>query len=423
VGLRELCNRALRVIGGQEELQVTAFGVAVFATINIPSLKLFAGASMLVNLAVLVLVLFAGIGRALHQGSWRLPRERLLLSAGLLTITVLTVAPEILALRRPSVLFLTGFGQLLFLWAITTAVSVFATRDDVRTYVTAQLLWGATMGALVLAGIVRYTELEDRAFHYNTVALPIALGAVVGVSLWLGARAPRCLAARLCTAGALLVCALALLQLPSRVSLLGVPAVCLLGLGLSVVWGGPAAGLRRRALRSAAVLTTLVVVAAIIYTQTGASRLLIHRTARLLQAGASESRAQYMPATVAAIARNPLGYGLNQFVNLTYDWSPYPHNLVLDAFFSGGWAVGMLYSCLLVWGSIRLLGLYRREHSPLVLTVGLMAAYLLLAHSVAQSWLYTYGLLSLFASNYTLRQEPQTGGLAPAGRVGERANA
>lgn len=400
----ELCNRVLRTVGGQEPLRLTAFGVGVFAVVNIPSLKMYLGASSLVNVVFLGGLVLLGVRRVRSAGAWRLPRERLWLGTGLLVVLALTVAPDLAGLRRPAETFLNGFGQMLFLVLATTVISIFATADDARTYVTGQIVWGTMVGALVLAGVIRYAELEGQPFHYNTVALPIALATVGVLSLWMGSRRPRP-AALVCSGVMLLINMLALLQLPSRISLIGVPLCCVAGIGLSLLWGGPRSALRQRLLHSAALLAVFVLAAIVMYTQTGVSQLLLVRTARLLHQGSTEPRMAFLPDTVATILVSPFGYGLNKFPELTAYQQPYPHNLILDALLSGGWLVGVIFSGLVLYPCIILLQRYRRNHGPPILTVGLIATHLLLNASTSYSWMHSYMLFGILALCFALRDE------------------
>jgi hypothetical protein len=324
-------------------LRINLVGMLVFVIVNIPSIKLFLGPRPIVNVVVLAVLLgFAGV-RVLRRARLSVPRSGLVLLGGLISVVTLSVFAALFEDRVVSSDLQDALAGFIYVILTTGVVLTAANEQDRKAYLWLQAGWGFLLAILHQAGYIHASR--DLKQHYNTVTLPIALSALAIIAPLLAPTQRRRLSLTkwLLIIGALVIELLAFLSLPGRSPFIGIPLIVLFVLIFSRLRRFSVPGFLGKSIQVLVISALLgyLVVKAIQIFDVSIHSYLLYRFEQLMTQGiANEPRIPFILRTVRHILDNPLGYGLGSYSQVIE--GNYPHNLVLDALFTGGWLAGLI---------------------------------------------------------------------------------
>jgi hypothetical protein len=353
-------------------------GLASFLVINIPSIKLFLGPQPIVNVVALTLLLgFAAI-RVLHSGRPSVTQSGLIVLFGLVSVLMLSLLASLFEDRMVISDFLDAILGFTYIIFTTSAVLITAVEWDVKAYLWFQAGWGFLIAMLYRIGYI-HANLE-LSQHYNTVTLPITLSMLILAVSWLVPR-PRKQQSFYkwpLIASALVIESLTLLSLPGRSPWIGIPLIVFFVMVFPV---SRKFSLRKyvdewiRAMVTFAVLGCLIVGAVRTF-NVSIHPYLLYRIEHFKTYGiADEPRIPFTVLTIQRIRDNPLGYGLGSYPRIIGE--NYPHNIILDALFSGGWLAGLILVVCLGLTFRKLLDTCRYCHNSNRLGMFMVSSYLL----------------------------------------------
>lgn len=395
-----------RIPLSQIRSQLTLIGLCCFVIVNIPSIKLFTGPTLLLNIGAVILLVSCffirlsavlkhpkNIGRInCRRSFWTYLFFRLRTTQGtayllLVAAFVITALPELVGIRDPAPLYLYLSAGLLFVIGVTGVFFLATHRGDIKSYIYLQVAWGTLLAVLYLAGLVQFSESLEQ--HYNTIALPISIGAVA-LSGWMIAKGDQ-----LTTRDLILVLSIlsthfiALLLLGGRIAFVGGALAIGFTIAQLSLWSGY--NLRKVVILSAGVSVVGSVLSLILYIAGFLSSSIVSRWTRLFYSTSKEPRVRIYSVAIENIFSNPTGQGLGAFDTIIP--AEYPHNLFLHIAFSGGWLALLLFSLSIL---LLFLSFYRaseRDATPITIALYAIVIYLLIVFSVSYSIIHVYMLL------------------------------
>lgn len=394
------------ILLSQIRSQITLIGICCFLLVNIPSIKLFTGPTLLLNVGTVVLLVSSSfirlaetlkhprnIGSLNYKRSfWRYVVFRFKTTQGiayllLVAAFIITFLPELVGIRDPAPLYSYLVFGLLFVMGVTGFFFLFAHRGDIKSYIYLQITWGTLLAVLYLAGMVQFSESLEQ--HYNTIALPVSIG-LVAFSGWLIAKGNQ-LTTRDLTLALLTLSVqfIALLLLGGRIAFVG--GVLAIGFTITQLsfWNGY--DLRKVIILSAIVSVVASIFSVVLYLSGFLSTSIVDRWTRLFYATSNEPRVRIYLVAIENIFSHPFGQGLGTFDTLIP--AEYPHNLFLHMAFSGGWLALILF---LLSMSILFFSFYhasKQDATPITTALYSSVVYLLIVFSVSYSIIHVYMLL------------------------------
>lgn len=386
--------------------QITLIGTCCFVIVNIPSIKLFTGPTLLLNIGTVILLVSCSfirlssvlkhpkhIGMINYRRSfWYYLFFRLRTTQGtayLLLVAAfgITILPELVGIRDPAPLYLYLSIGLLFVIGVTGVFFLSTHRGDIKTYIYLQVAWGTLLAVLYLAGLVRFSEGLEQ--HYNTIALPISIG-MVALSGWIITKGDQLTIRDLILSVFIITIQfIALLLLGGRIAFVGGA----LAIGLTItqlsLWSGY--DIREIVILSAGISVVGSVVFSVLYVAEFLSASIVSRWTRLFYATSNEPRVRIYSVAIENILTHPFGQGLGTFDTLIP--AEYPHNLFLHIAFSGGWLALILFLASMI---IFFLSFYRAskmDTTPITIALYSSVIYLLIVFSVSYSIIHVYMLL------------------------------
>lgn len=385
---------------------LTLIGICCFIIVNIPSIKLFTGPTLLLNIGSVIILIYCSfirlseilgyyksMGKIDYRRSfWNYLSLRLTTTQGtayilLVAAFVVTVLPELVMIRDPAPLYSYLVAGLLFVIGVTGTFFLVAHRGDIKSYIYLQVTWGTLLAVLYLAGLVQFSEGLEQ--HYNTVALPISIGAVA-LSGWMIAKNDQLTVHELIfTVFILSIQFIALLLLGGRIAFVGGAFAISLTIFQLSFWSGY--NMRNVVILSAAVSIVGSILSFILYIAGFLSASIVSRWTRLFYATSEEPRVRIYSIAIESVISNPAGHGLGTFDTLTY--TEYPHNLFLHIAFSGGWLAFLLFSLSMGFFCLSFYRASERDATPITIALYSLVAYLLIVFSVSYSIIHIYMLL------------------------------
>lgn len=279
--------------------------------------------------------------------------------------------------------------------ATTILVVITVTQETLTVYLKLQIIWGIMLAALYVLGQLHYQEGQ----HYNTLSLPITLSLLTLIApfLYLGMKKMSVLYWFIVIVFSLVEVS-ALVMLPSRSPLLGIPIVIILGSFLNILSRRFIKNFLRMSVR---IIILLLLIGLLVYINLNilnitVSQLMVDRLTRLSVGFEDEPRLPVIRTAVRYICENPIGYGLGSFPDIT-GWN-YPHNLFLDAAFSGGWLAAIGLAILVLFALWNISKRYRITRQLDVFSILLIVIYLLFTFMNSYSWTEAYFLFAAIAS-------------------------
>lgn len=374
----------------------TVVGIMLFLTINTPSTKLLLVPSGYVNVfffGLFLMVTFLKL--AFRNFSITVSKDGMFLVIGIVFVFLITIFPEGFALRSPSSCFIGEAVKFIYLIATTILVVITVTQEALAVYLKLQIVWGIMLATLYILGQLHYQESQ----HYNTLSLPIALSllSLVAPFLYLGMQKINTWYWFIIILF-LLIEISALVMLPSRSPLLGVPIAIMLSSFLNI---SSRQFIKKFLKMGVRIIILLLLIGLVVYSildilNITASQLMVDRLMHLFVSFEDEPRLPIIRTAVRYICENPIGYGLGSFPDIT-GWN-YPHNLFLDAAFSGGWLAVIGLTILVLFALWSISKRYRITGQLDIFSILLVVIYLLFTFMNSYSWTEAYFLFAAMAS-------------------------
>jgi len=366
-------------------------GLTVFLIINLPSIKLFLGPRPIINVTVLMLLL-TGVG--IHISQHRplsIPKTGSILLGGLISIFGLslfaTILETILDTRIITSDLLNDVFGLTYIILIIVAVLIAANVQVTKYYLRFQVGWGLLIAIFYRIGYIQPSiELLQ---HYNTVTLPIALSILITLAYLLVSKRQKELYSHKLgiSTAALIIELLVLLSLAGRSPFFFIPPIVLFVLIFSDLHKFSLYILLKKFIQMLVIFSLLAwsIIKSIELFNISINSFLLYRYETLITAGfANEGRLLFIIPVIQRILENPLGYGFGSYSQII--GGNYPHNLILEVLFTGGWVAGLILT-LCLWLVFR--QLFRSLHNaPTIENTGIfmVASYLILTFMTSYSF-------------------------------------
>lgn len=352
-------------------------GLALFVLIATPSMKIFIDAGReLLNVVPLFLAVIALIGRN-RIPIWSRRGSHVVLAFSFFFLALLASG-----FIPPGHLDWEALLKYTVLISVALVLPLASTVESIGLAFGFLYLWAI---AIALTQLIVGIEFGEN-FHYLTVGLPVAAGALIALSrIFSGSEPSRILLHIL----GLALCGSALLSLPGRGPIV---FPILIVLAFFVVRAVTSRSWKTKAAYGA-ILLLLAVGAYLMYLFIIPDAV-ARRIDRMIFSTLDEPRMSYLylPA-IEAILRNPLGYGLDgSYAILGY----YPHNIFLEVLISLG-IVGLVLFLPIVWillASTCFL-MKQRFSNPAYLALAFLSAFHFLFWNVSHPLSSGYALFTL----------------------------
>ncbi|WP_103030330.1 O-antigen ligase family protein [Salinibacter altiplanensis] len=310
-------------------------GVGAFLIINVPSLKLLAGVTPLVNAVATAILFGAGFYRILAYRTVQRNREAWTLFFGIWVFALLAALPEHLFLRKMEGGHVTSTIRMLYTLSCIGVVAACAARRDVHTLVYCQTAWGVGLAAAYLGGFVNYTFAQS--LHYKTLSLPIALSTLVVIGFFFEERFSW--RKGIGMGGLLFLNIAALTGLLSRSPLL---FITLIVSGFAIAKRRKLGGMVKGVMKVLAVSVAGALAVFLLLTWANIN-INIPALKRLYALTSQESvRAEIWAESLRFIEEHPFGMGWGAYQQITGEI--YPHNIILES----GVVAGVLGAVIMI---------------------------------------------------------------------------